>query len=163
MSKERTILNQISYSNENKLVLSLHLRAVGMTYREKVKRSDEGDKILDMPRKENYVCFFPSEAHNAINTVPPVHVSYKKKVQLETTGESHLERQHNLCKTPRDFPMNTVLLFLSSNNFKNCIKIKSRALINVAYVTKFLQKKILNVWCLEITHHSHTVELKFIK
>ena len=86
MSQKRTILNQISYSRENKPVLSSHIRTVEMTYREKVKRSDRGDKILDMPGKENHFCFFPSEAHNANQH------RYKKKVQLKPTSESHLER-----------------------------------------------------------------------
>lgn len=43
-------------------MLLLYLRnPVDITYRDKVKRSEEGDKILHMPSKENHV-FFPSKA-----------------------------------------------------------------------------------------------------
>lgn len=120
-------------------MLSLHLRTVDMTYREKVKRSDGGDKILNVASMENHICCFPSEASNAINIIPPLHVSYKKKIQLKPVGESQSERQHNLYNSPQDFPANTVL-FLPSDDLKHYIKIKSRG-INVALVTKFLQKK----------------------
>lgn len=77
MNNKRTILKQISYSKENKAMLSLHLRIADMTYRETVERSDRGNKILDMSSKENRGCFFLSEAFNAVHITPPVRFIQK--------------------------------------------------------------------------------------
>ena len=58
-------------------MLLLHLRTVDITYRDKVKRSEEGDKILHMPNKENHV-LFPSKAYNAINIILFIHINIKR-------------------------------------------------------------------------------------
>lgn len=86
-----------------------------------VERSDRGNKILDMSSKENRGCFFSSEAYNAVNIIPPVR--FIQKDPTENEHDSQLERQHNSCESYQDFPVNSVLLFLPSKNFRSSIKI----------------------------------------